>query len=267
MFKGIALHTGTLDTTPFSDVLRIARETGWDAIELRRVDFARAAEAGRAADEVLAQVRASGLAVACVGSVGGWMWSSEADAAGPLAAVAESCDWAAALDCPFVMGGVEQGTGSDDLAAERLHRVGEIAAARGVRFALEPQSQAKQYSTPSRTHEVVAKANHPNVGLLIDTYHVQRTTGGLSEYEALNPAELFYVQYSDVPADSAPGQTRDRLAPGQGVVPFKEAFAILAAKGYDWYASYEALSPAIWAADPTAVAREGAEATRARLPG
>src|ERR1051325_10081723 len=79
---GFALHTWTLDTTPFSDVLRIARETGWQAIELRRVDFARAAAAGpppgaagagRAAESVLDEVRASGLPVACVGVELGWM--------------------------------------------------------------------------------------------------------------------------------------------------------------------------------------------------
>src|SRR5574341_2515203 len=32
----LALHTWTLDTTPLTEVLRIARATGWDAVELRR---------------------------------------------------------------------------------------------------------------------------------------------------------------------------------------------------------------------------------------
>ena len=45
----LALHTWTLDTTPLADVLRVVRETGWDAIELRRLDFLRAAEAGASA--------------------------------------------------------------------------------------------------------------------------------------------------------------------------------------------------------------------------
>ena len=37
----LALHTWTLDTTPLAEVLRIARSTGWDAVELRRIDFER----------------------------------------------------------------------------------------------------------------------------------------------------------------------------------------------------------------------------------
>ena len=75
MFKGLALHTWTLDTTPLADVLRIARTTGWDAVELRRLDFKRAHEAGRSADQVLDLVRTTGLPVACVGVQAGWMFA------------------------------------------------------------------------------------------------------------------------------------------------------------------------------------------------
>lgn len=36
--RRLALHTWTLDSTPLTDVLRIARTVGWDAIELRRIE-------------------------------------------------------------------------------------------------------------------------------------------------------------------------------------------------------------------------------------
>ena len=48
----LALHTWTLDSTPLPEVLRIARETGWEAVEMRAIDFARAAEAGQSEDDV-----------------------------------------------------------------------------------------------------------------------------------------------------------------------------------------------------------------------
>ena len=44
----LALHTWTLDTTPLADALRATRTAGWDGVELRRIDFARAAEKGQA---------------------------------------------------------------------------------------------------------------------------------------------------------------------------------------------------------------------------
>jgi len=75
----LALHTWTLDSTPLPDVLRIARDAGWPAIELRRIDFARAAEKGQPAEAVLDLVRRSGLTVACVGGQLGWMFSDGAE--------------------------------------------------------------------------------------------------------------------------------------------------------------------------------------------
>ena len=53
----LALHTWTLDTTPLPEVLRAARAAGWPALELRRIDFARAADAGQTlSDYLLAEV-------------------------------------------------------------------------------------------------------------------------------------------------------------------------------------------------------------------
>jgi sugar phosphate isomerase/epimerase len=50
------------------------------------------------------------------------------------------------------------------------------------------------------------------------------------------------------------------------VVPFREVFAAIAARGYGGFISYEAPNPAAWSRDPTEVAREALEATRPLLP-
>jgi len=71
----LALHTWTLDTTPLPETLAAARDAGWDGIELRRLDWARAADAGRSPAWVEDTVRTSALAVACVGVEFGWMWA------------------------------------------------------------------------------------------------------------------------------------------------------------------------------------------------
>jgi len=76
--------------------------------------------------------------------------------------------------------------------------------------------------------------------------------------------DIAYVQFSDVPRSGlVAGQALDRLPPGQGSVPFKEFFAAIERTGYSGYCSYEAPNPSAWARDPTAVAREAIEATRA----
>src|SRR5205809_679825 len=175
----LALHTWTLDTTPLAEVLRVARRVGWDGIELRRADFARAAERGQSAADVLALVSADGLPVACVGVEFGWMYAEGAERLRLLRVFDEQC-----------------GRAADDVRGD----------------------------------------------------------------------ELVYVQFSDVPASVESGKVTDRLPPGRGVVPIKEFFALVDAKGYRGFMSYEAPNPAAWARPADDVAREALEATRAVQP-
>lgn len=263
--NGLALHTWTLDSTPLARVLEVARRTGWDAVELRRVDFDRAATAGQSADEVLALVRASGLPVACVGVRHGWMFAEGAEYEDRLRAFGDSCRWARSLGCATVMSPVDFASGPVARAAARLRAVGDIAREHGVRLALEHQSQAPQLNTLERAREVVTRAGHPSCGLLADAYHIQRS-GDLEAFERLPAEEIVYFQFSDVPRDARPGFALDRLPPGRGVVPFPEVLSILAGKGYRGYLSYEAPNEAAWRRDPEEVAREALEATRALLP-
>ncbi len=267
-WKGLALHTWTLDSTPLADLFRIARATGWDAIELRRVDFTRAFEAGQSAAQILDLVKASGLPVACVGVELGWMFAEGAERKRLLQAFAESCQYAAKLQCGTVMSPVDPGRGDVQRAVTSIREVGAIAAQHGVQLALEFNSVAEQFNNLERMREVLAQAGHPHCGLLLDTYHFRRSGGDPRALEDLAPEEIAYFQYSDVPKDGLqPGKTLDRLPPGQGSVPFREIFKRLAENRYGGYLSYEAPNPSAWARNPEEVAREALLATRTLLPG
>src|SRR5262245_2966068 len=61
----LALHTWSLDTTPLAEALAAAKKAGWNAVELRRIDFTRCFEKGMTNAQVLDLVRRSGLEVAC----------------------------------------------------------------------------------------------------------------------------------------------------------------------------------------------------------
>jgi 2-keto-myo-inositol isomerase len=264
--KRLALHTWTLDTTPLPELLRIARETGWPAVELRRLDFVRAEERGETAAQVMDLVKKSGLAVACVGVEVGWIWARGAERARLLQLFAEQCDRARALGATTVMSSVDRGVGDVGEAAASVREVGDIAARHDVKLAIEFNSQAEQLNSLERMREVMARAAHPSCGLLLDTYHLGRR-GDFRAVEDVPAREIAYVQYSDVPRTGLePGKALDRLPPGQGQVPFKEFFALMEAKGYSGYMSYEAPNPAAWARPPADVAREALAATLGVLP-
>jgi len=267
MAAQLALHTWTLDTTPLAETLRVMRDTGWNAVELRRLDFTRAAEAGRPAESIIELVRASGLPVACVGAEFGWMWSQGEERKRLLRVFAEQCERAVALGCPTVMSPADRGTGALREAAASVREVGDIAGQHGLRLALEANSQAEHINTLNRLRELIALAGHPRCGLLFDTYHFQRSAGRLPALEDVAGNEILYVQFSDVPATGLEsGKVLNRLPPGHGIVPFKDIFRLLVAKGYSGYLSYEAPNTAAWSRNPAEVAREALAATRAVLP-
>lgn len=260
----LALHTWTLDTTPLADVLGIVTRVGWDAVELRRLDFRRAVEAGGHAEGVLDLVRASGVRVAAVGVEFGWMFADGDERRRLRDVFAESCRWAQALGCRIVMSPVDKGRGDVGLAVERVREMADLAGAHGARLALEFNSQAEQFNALAPCRDVVARAAHPACGLLLDTYHLQRSGATATDITALAPAEIAYVQFSDVPARGLqPGAALDRLPPGRGVVDFRATWAALAARSYAGDASYEAPNPAAWSRPAEEVAREALAAARA----
>jgi 2-keto-myo-inositol isomerase len=260
----LSLHTWTLDSTPLHETLRIAKETNWNAVELRYVDFTRAFEAGRPAEDVLDAVRASGLPVSAIGARLGWMFAEGDERRELFQALDDTCCWASALGCDLIMTPADMGSGDFSRAGESVREVGDIVARHGIRFAIEPASVAEQIKNLQSGRELIAAAGHPSCGLLVDAYHVERSGDGIDAIRALDPSEIFYVQYSDVPVDAGP-PTREtltnRLAPGRGRVPFTEFFRAVAEKGYSGYVSYEAPNPATWERDPREVAREAREAT------
>ncbi|HXH81341.1 MAG TPA: sugar phosphate isomerase/epimerase family protein, partial [Candidatus Tectomicrobia bacterium] len=241
MPNALALHTWTLDTTPLAEALAAARDAGWDAVELRRLDFERARQAGRTDADTVALVARSGLRVACVGVQVGWMFAEGDERQARLAAFAESCRWAQALGAGLLMSPVDPGTGPVARAVDSLREVGDLAGRHGLRLAIEMNFRAALFNDLARLRNVLARAGHPACGLLLDTYQLARAGTPPGELGRLAPAEVAHVQLSDVPrADLRPDYVLDRLPPGQGRVDFTGFFAVLRRLGYAGPLSYEA---------------------------
>jgi len=269
MFRDrLALHTWTLDTTPLAGALRAARSGGWNAVELRRIDFMRCFDTGMTNAQVLNLVRASGLKVACVGTEYGLIFAKGEEKKRLLKVLDETCANAVALGCDLVMIAPAQNPpGTLREGAANFRDGGEIAKAHGVRFALEFNSQHGVINRLEAGREIVALADHPNCGLLFDAYHLERSGGGGRGFEDVAPGEIFAFQYSDVPAGppAAVKRPTDRLPPGLGKVRWREVFQLLREKNYPGYLSYEAPNPEYWSRPPEEVAREALEATRKLL--
>jgi len=263
----LALHTGSIGSSSLDVMLRAAKDAGWDGIELRHMDFARLLDGGMPIADILALVQQTGLPVTAVGAERGWVYSMGAERARLLASITEVCRWAVELGAPIVMSPMDAESGDLEQAAASLREVGDIVAAHGKTMALELNVSVPQFCILQNVRDLLARAAHPNLGLLVDTYHIERGEGGLQTYQGLHDGEIAYFQYSDVPNGpmNPPGNTQERLPPGQGVVPFADILPIITAKGYTGYLSYEGLNTAANARDPFEVAAEALAAGRAVL--
>jgi len=266
----LALHTWTLDTTPLGDALRAARDGGFNAVELRHADFKRCYEQGLANKQVMDLIRSCDIKVSVMGTEYGVIFAKGEERERLFGSLDLVCANAAELGCPVVM--VAPGMnpeGSIEEAAESFRRGGEIARKHGVKYALEFNSRHPVINKLSVGRRILALADHPSCGLLLDFYHMQCGGDGGRSFEDLPAKDIFTVQFSDVPPGpiSKVRSPTDRLPPGKGVVRWKEAFELLIEKNYQGYMSYEAPNPAQWNRPPLEVAREGAEATRGLLAG
>src|SRR5438045_5324558 len=102
---------------------------------------------------------------------------------------------------------------------------------------------------------IVRNANHPNVRVMMDTYHFW---GGISKFEdleLLRDGELAHLHFEDVPADpirELQGQP-DRKFPGEGIAPLRRIVEVLKRKKDAGPASLEivrAATPALQAIAP-----------------
>jgi sugar phosphate isomerase/epimerase len=267
-FGRLALHTWTIDTTPLEDALTVARDAGFDAVELRRIDFVRGHERGMSNGRVLDLIQAAQIPVCTLGGEHGWLFAKGQESARLFDVLEETCENAVALNCPLVMTAPGPFSGDKADAIENLKRGADICGKYGLTLAIEFNAPHDVINSITTLREVLNGADRPNAGMLLDVYHLERSGAGGHGFADVAPNEIAAFQFSDVPPGPvAAGVKRptDRLPPGQGVVRWHEVLSLLAKKGYEGYLSYEAPNPALWERPALEVAREGVEAMRALI--
>jgi sugar phosphate isomerase/epimerase len=266
-FGRLALHMWTIDTTPLATALDAAKQGGFDAVELRRTDFKRCFDNGMSNEQVLDLIRKSGIPVGVLGVEYGWLFATGDESERLFKVFRESCENAVALKCDTLMSAPGQINGPIPKAIEYLKRASDIAGEYGLKLAIEFNSQHDVLNSLAVLATLIEGANKPNCGYLIDAYHFTRSGAGGRGFPNVPADKIYCFQYSDVSPNPVTGVRRptDRLAPGKGIVKWREMLGLLFEKGYTGYLSYEAPNPELWARSPYHVAREGVELTRKLL--
>jgi len=148
----------------------------------------------------------------------------------------------------FVKIGSENGSAITDFSplVASLCELGEQAARLGTRIAIETMPFSRIATVPMGV-ELATAAGHPDVGLLIDAWHVFRAGTSLSELETMLPGEMVFGVELD---DAAPGvvgtlfedTVERRLLCGEGSFDLPGLIGLLRDKGFDGPWGVEILS-------------------------
>ncbi len=119
-------------------------------------------------------------------------------------------------------------------SAEVLRAAGEHAAGAGITLTLEALTRFECYlcNTMAQLAGLVKRDDHPNVSAMFDTHHANIEEKKLQTAIQTIAPLLAHVHISE----------NDRGTPGDGHVPWDEAFAALAAIGYKGWLTIEAFT-------------------------
>ncbi|HYD69087.1 bifunctional sugar phosphate isomerase/epimerase/4-hydroxyphenylpyruvate dioxygenase family protein [Azospirillum sp.] len=160
--------------------------------------------------------------------------------------------------------------GGIDRAAADFHELGERAARRGMRVAFEALSWGRHIHDYRDAWEVVRRAGHPAVGLVLDSFHVLARGTDLSAIRAIPADRIFLVQIADAPRldmDYLSWSRHYRSFPGQGELPVDDFMDALHATGFDGLLSLEIFNDRFRAGSARGVAIDGQRSLVAMLDG
>ena len=150
--------------------------------------------------------------------------------------------------------------GGVDRAAADFRELGERAAKRGLRIGFEALAWGRHISDYRDAWEVVRRADHPAVGLVLDSFHAFARRTDLKPLAAIPGDRIFLVQLADAPwleMDALSWSRHFRCFPGQGDLPLVDFMAAVETTGYDGELSLEIFNDQFRAGLTRAVAVDG----------
>ena len=142
---------------------------------------------------------------------------------------------------------------SDQVSADQLRRIGELAQSRGVRIAFEALAWGRFINDYRRAWRVVELADHPAVGVCLDSFHVLSRGHDPSAIADIPSEKIFYLQLADAPAlsmDVLSWSRHHRLFPGEGSFDLTRFVTCVLAAGYDGPLSLEVFNDTFRQTDP-----------------
>jgi len=154
---------------------------------------------------------------------------------------------------PAALGGI-------DRAAADFRELGDIAQAHGVRVGYEALAWGRHVNDHRDAWEIVRRADHPHVGLILDSFHTLARKIDVETIRAIPGDRIAFVQLADAPKidmDLLYWSRHFRNMPGQGDLDVTGFMRAVAATGYDGPLSLEIFNDQFRGGSPRSIAVDG----------
>jgi 4-hydroxyphenylpyruvate dioxygenase len=154
---------------------------------------------------------------------------------------------------PLALGGI-------DRAAADFAELGERAAKRGLRIGYEALAWGRHVNDHRDAWEIVRRASHPNVGLILDSFHTLSRGIAVDSIRSIPADKIFFVQLADAPLidmDLLYWSRHFRNMPGQGDLDVTGFTQAVLATGYHDVFSLEIFNDQFRGGSPASIALDG----------
>ncbi len=258
------LNSSTIRPTPILDKIRIAGETGYQAIELWHDDIDAHLNQGGTLAELRWALGDNGLTVPTTIYLKGWFETTGSEHVRELEECKRRMNQAAELGAIHVIAGPPAGQADHDQGARNYHELLEIGRKIGVKPAMEYLGFVEDINTIEHAAEIIAKSEHPDATIVHDPFHIFRGGGSFDSLVKLPAQRIAICHFNDTPASPprVEQHDKDRVMPGRGHLDLRHMLTLLKQIGYNRWLSLELFREDLWAQDPRTVARQGLEAMR-----
>jgi sugar phosphate isomerase/epimerase len=249
--------------TLFSNILtdiKIARECGYQAIELHTDKLIRCLDAGVTARQLKDVLDEKGIEPAAIDIIGG-IETQNSEAKKQLFELTERlCEVALVIGAPTIQVNAFselEGRPMEEvigMTAENLQIIADIGLKKGIRFQIEGAAWTPIH-TLDHCLELIKQTDRNNVGLVIDFWHFWASRGANpDDIRRLNASLIYGVHLCDGlrPELGEPWPDERELRgclPGEGDLPVREWMDAVKATDFDGFISGEFLNHQLWERD------------------
>ncbi|MGM4919931.1 bifunctional sugar phosphate isomerase/epimerase/4-hydroxyphenylpyruvate dioxygenase family protein [Tardiphaga sp. 813_E8_N1_3] len=150
--------------------------------------------------------------------------------------------------------------GGIDRAAADFRELGDLAAKHYMRVGFEALAWGAHVNDYRDAWEIVRRANHPSIGVILDSFHALAPAFPVSAIASIPADKIFLVQLADAPKlglDVLSWSRHFRCFPGQGDLPVAKFMEAVQATGYSGAWSLEIFNDQFRAGSAVRTATDG----------